>query len=40
MNLRRLVLLVGAVVLMVGVIGLLVGVSVLGPDNGSIGCGI
>ena len=39
MNLRRLVLLVGAVVLIVGVIGLLVPVSVPGPDNGSIGCG-
>ena len=39
MKLRRLVLLVGAVVLIVGVIGLLVGVSVPGPDNGSIGCG-
>ncbi len=39
MNLRRLVLLVGAVVLLVGVVGLLVPVSVPGPDNGSIGCG-
>ena len=40
MNLRRLILLVGAVVLTLGVIGLLVGVSVPGPDNGSsIGCG-
>ena len=40
MNLRRMILLVGAVVLTVGVIGLLVGVSVPGPDNGSsIGCG-
>jgi hypothetical protein len=39
MNLRRLILLVGAVVLVVGVIGLLVPVSVAGPDNGSIGCG-
>ncbi len=39
MNLRRLVLLVGAVVLIVGAIGLLVPVSVPGPDNGSIGCG-
>jgi hypothetical protein len=39
MNLRRLILLVGAVVLVVGVIGLLVPVSVPGPDNGSIGCG-
>ena len=34
MNLRRLILLVGAVVLIVGVIGLLVPVSVPGPDNG------
>jgi hypothetical protein len=39
MNLRRLILLVGAVVLLVGVIGLLMPVSVPGPDNGSIGCG-
>ena len=39
MNLRRLILLVGAVVLIVGVIGLLMPVSVPGPDNGSIGCG-
>jgi hypothetical protein len=39
MNLRRLILLVGAVALVVGVIGLLVPVSVPGPDNGSIGCG-
>ena len=39
MNLRRLILLVGAVVLVVGVIGLLLPVSVPGPDNGSIGCG-
>jgi hypothetical protein len=39
MNLRRLILLVGAVALIVGVIGLLVPVSVPGPDNGSIGCG-
>jgi hypothetical protein len=39
MNLRRLVLLVGAAALIVGVIGLLVPVSVPGPDNGSIGCG-
>ena len=33
MNLRRLVLLVGAVVLIVGVIGLLMPVSVAGPDG-------
>ena len=39
MNLRRLILLVGAVVLVVGIIGLLMPVSVPGPDNGSIGCG-
>ena len=39
MNLRRLILLVGAVVLLVGVIGLLMPVSVPGPDNGNIGCG-
>ncbi len=39
MNLRRLVLLAGAVVLVVGVIGLLMPVSIIGPDNQSIGCG-
>jgi hypothetical protein len=39
MNLRRLILLVGAVALIIGVIGLLVPVSVPGPDNASIGCG-
>lgn len=39
MNMRRLVLLVGAVVLVVGVIGLLVPVSTAGPDNQKIGCG-
>jgi hypothetical protein len=39
MNLRRVILLVGAVVLVIGVIGLLMPVSVPGPDNGSIGCG-
>lgn len=39
MNLRRLVLLAGAVVLLVGVIGLLMPVSIIGPDNQSIGCG-
>ena len=39
MNLRRLILLVGAVALIVGAIGLFVPVSVPGPDNGSIGCG-
>jgi hypothetical protein len=39
MNVRRLILLVGAVVLVVGVIGLLMPVSVPGPSNGSIGCG-
>ena len=39
MNLRWLILLVGAVVLIVGVIGLLVPVSVPDPDSGGIGCG-
>ena len=39
MNLRRLILLVGAVALIVGVVGLLMPVSVPGPDNASIGCG-
>lgn len=39
MNLRRLVLLAGAVVLLVGVIGLLMPVSVAGPEGQSIGCG-
>jgi hypothetical protein len=39
MNLRRLILLVGALVVIAGVIGLLVPLSVPGPDSGSIGCG-
>jgi hypothetical protein len=39
MNLRRLIVLVGAVALIIGVIGLLVSVSVPGPGNGSVGCG-
>jgi hypothetical protein len=39
MNVRRLILLVGAVALVVGVVGLLLPVSVAGPDNSSIGCG-
>ncbi len=39
MNLRRLVLLAGAVVLVVGVIGLLMPVSVAGPEGQRIGCG-
>jgi hypothetical protein len=39
MNLRRLILLVGAIALIAGVIGLLVPVSVPGPEGGSIGCG-
>jgi hypothetical protein len=39
MNLRRLVLLAGAVILVVGVIGLLMPVSIAGPDNQKIGCG-
>lgn len=39
MNMRRLVLLVGAIVLVAGVIGLLVPVSTAGPDNQKVGCG-
>jgi hypothetical protein len=39
MNLRRLILLVGAILLVVGVIGLLMPVSTTGPDNQSVGCG-
>ncbi|MDT5017613.1 MAG: hypothetical protein QOD39_3773 [Mycobacterium sp.] len=39
MNMRRLVLLVGAIVLVVGLIGLLMPVSVPGSDGQSIGCG-
>jgi hypothetical protein len=39
MNLRRLILLVGAVLLVVGIVGLLVPVSITGPDNQSVGCG-
>jgi hypothetical protein len=39
MNLRRMILLLGAVALAVGVIGLLVPVSIAGPNSGSIGCG-
>lgn len=39
MNLRRLILLVGAVALVIGLIGLLMPVSVPGPDSASIGCG-
>lgn len=39
MNLRRLLVLVGAVVLVVGVAGLLWPVSIPGPDQQSIGCG-
>jgi hypothetical protein len=39
MNLRRLVLLAGAVVLIVGIIGLLMPVSVAGPEGQEIGCG-
>jgi len=39
MNLRGLILLVGAVALMAGVIALLVPVSVPGPEGPSIGCG-
>lgn len=39
MNMRRLVLLAGAVVLLVGLIGLLMPVSIAGPDGQKIGCG-
>jgi hypothetical protein len=39
MNLRRLILLVGAIALIAGVIALLVPVSIPGPDGQSIGCG-
>ncbi|HEY9303488.1 MAG TPA: aminopeptidase [Mycobacterium sp.] len=39
MTLRRLVLLVGAVVLVVGIIGLFVPVSVSDGNGGSLGCG-
>lgn len=39
MNLRRLILLAGAVVLVVGLIGLFMPVSIAGPDNQKIGCG-
>ena len=39
MTLRRLVLVVGAVVLVVGIIGLLVPVSVSAANGGSLGCG-
>ena len=39
MNLRRLVLLVGAVVLVVGVLALLMPVSIAGPEGQSMGCG-
>ena len=39
MTVRRLILVVGAVILLVGIIGLLVPVSVSGPDGGNIGCG-
>jgi hypothetical protein len=38
-TLRRLVLVVGAVVLLVGIIGLLVPVSVSDGNGGSLGCG-
>jgi hypothetical protein len=38
-TLRRLVLVVGAVVLVVGIIGLLVPVSVSDANGGSLGCG-
>ncbi|RAV18274.1 aminopeptidase [Mycolicibacterium sp. GF69] len=39
MNLRRLLLLVGAVILLIGVIALLVPVSISGPDGQKISCG-
>lgn len=39
MNLRRLLLVLGAVALAAGVIGLLVPVSITGPDNSDLGCG-
>jgi hypothetical protein len=39
MQLRRLILLVGAIAVVAGLIGLLVPVSIPGPDGGSIGCG-
>jgi hypothetical protein len=39
MTLRRLVLVVGAVVLVVGIIGLFVPVSVSDGNGGSLGCG-
>jgi hypothetical protein len=39
MNMRRLILLIGAVVLIVGVVGLLMPVSVPGPEGRDIGCG-
>ncbi|BBZ40125.1 aminopeptidase [Mycobacterium conspicuum] len=39
MNVRRLIMVAGAVLLLAGVIGLLVPVSVPDGNNGSIGCG-
>lgn len=39
MTLRRIIMLVGAIVLAVGVIGMLVPVSVSGEDGRSVGCG-
>ncbi|ULE34623.1 aminopeptidase [Mycobacterium sp. IDR2000157661] len=39
MNLRRLVLLAGAVVLVVGIVGLLLPVSIAGSEGQEIGCG-
>ena len=39
MNVRRLIMVVGAVLLLAGVIGLLMPVSVPDGNNGSIGCG-
>jgi hypothetical protein len=39
MNLRRLILAIGAVLLVVGIAALLMPVSVSGPNGESIGCG-
>lgn len=39
MTVRRLLLMVGAVILLAGVVGLLVPVSVSAPNHGSVGCG-
>jgi len=39
MSVRRLILLVGAIVLIAGVVALMLPVSVPGPDGQSLGCG-